>query len=360
MTIQIPKTHGRRRSSRRQAHKLAPQCGLPNRYARTMDMTAPNGSPLPHPDGAVGEVHATEIDDFNLGLPKMSASLRRSDAGVEHTRLRIRGYEGMIVGHIDMGFSKVGHVDTDADVVTIVAARTSPPGTKWDGIDVDPGDAALYPGGGHHQAVDMAGLDAAFVVIDEEALLKAVDDLGRRPIALRQGRLSGAQGLAFLRAHSRYAFTDEVSGILEEVARFVSSEPAVASVPSSRRLSSERIVRAAVAYATEAGEWMPSSLALCRASGVSERRLQTAFHDIYDCPPSRYFRMRALSEARSRLVGTMGDPSPVTTVALELGFRHLGRFSSLFRAQFGDYPSDLVRKLSKQAGSTATAPVRSS
>lgn len=305
--------------------------------------TTQNRSARPDEHAHGAELIATEVDDFNLGLPRMSAELRRSDGGAEPTSLLIRSYEGFLVGHIQMGFSKVGHVDTDSDVVTIVAARVAAPGTKWDGVGVEPGGAALYPGGGRHQAADQAGLEAAFVVVDEDALLEAMDDLGRRPRSLAQGRLRRDDAAAFLHAYERGAFTREATEILETAARIVSTPSAVLTVPGGRRLSSERIVRDAIDHAVATENWMPASLVLCRASGVSERRLQEAFREVYDRTPSEFFRIRALSEARSRLLNASSKPSPVTTVALDLGFRHLGRFASGFRRQFGEYPSELVR-----------------
>jgi AraC-like DNA-binding protein len=98
-------------------------------------------------------------------------------------------------------------------------------------------------------------------------------------------------------------------------------------------------VRRAVDHVHDAGDWLPSSLTLCRAAGVSERRLQLAFSEVYGMSPSHFFRRRALSIARVRLARTDGVASPVADVAVDLGFRHFGRFSRYYFDQFGELPS---------------------
>lgn len=55
-------------------------------------------------------------------------------------------------------------------------------------------------------------------------------------------------------------------------------------------------------------------------------------------PPSQYFRLRALSKARSTLLaGNRGVR--VGESAIEAGFSNLGRFSRLYKDVFGELPS---------------------
>ncbi len=291
---------------------------------------------------AANELRAVEVDDFNVGLPRMSAALRRTGPGEVPTILRLRRYDSIQVGHILMGYSKVGYVDTDSDVVVVVTARHAPAGSKWDEAELVTGDTALYPGGGHHQAVDPAGMDAGFVVIDEEPLSEVIDDLGRERQRLRQGLLQRDAAVAFRRAFDRAAFSPDPAQLIHAVAMDVCTTGSVRDPGPPRGRSSEKVVRTATRHARDHGLWQPSIVELCRAAGVSERRLQLAFLDVYDCTPSEFFRARALSEARSRLVKRPEVEAPVTYVATELGFHHLGRFAARFHQQFGVYPSDLV------------------
>ena len=130
---------------------------------------------------------------------------------------------------------------------------------------------------------------------------------------------------------------------LSTVARALSMPEASTVRYSRRRLSDELIVNRAISHVHDTGNWLPSSLTLCRAAGVSERRLETAFRRMFDTTPARFFRQRALSLARERLIDADGLAAPVTEIATGLGFRNLSRFSRYYREQFGELPSATVR-----------------
>ena len=79
---------------------------------------------------------------------------------------------------------------------------------------------------------------------------------------------------------------------------------------------------------------------LCEAAHVSERRLRSAFTEVFDMPPTAYFRMWVLAKADYRLRSPDHHPGTVTRVALDLGISHLGRFSSRYREIYGVSPSE--------------------
>jgi transcriptional regulator GlxA family with amidase domain len=84
-------------------------------------------------------------------------------------------------------------------------------------------------------------------------------------------------------------------------------------------------------------------LDLARASGVSPRTVYRAFRRLYGEPPARLQRRDRLESARARLeAGRPGDS--VTSVALDLGFEHLGRFAGHYRRLFGEPPSATLRR----------------
>lgn len=76
---------------------------------------------------------------------------------------------------------------------------------------------------------------------------------------------------------------------------------------------------------------------LCDLAGVGERSLQKAFEARRGISPMRFVVERRLEAARRRFES--GESGGVTQVALDLGFDHLGRFASEYRALFGESPS---------------------
>ncbi len=83
---------------------------------------------------------------------------------------------------------------------------------------------------------------------------------------------------------------------------------------------------------------------LCRAAGVSERMVRKAFVDTFDLPPSVYFFHRALSRAQQRLAHGGAEEDTVTTIALDAGFEHVGRFARRYRDVYGEPPSQTLRR----------------
>lgn len=83
---------------------------------------------------------------------------------------------------------------------------------------------------------------------------------------------------------------------------------------------------------------------LCDACGVSERTLRNVFYETYDMSPMRFLRLRRLNAARRDLRRMDPEEMTVAAVALRWGFWHPGAFSVLYRATFGERPSETLRR----------------
>ena len=116
-----------------------------------------------------------------------------------------------------------------------------------------------------------------------------------------------------------------------------------AGVLSSRPRSAEpRHVRRIAEY-LDAHAAEPVSLAELQAvAGVSIRAIHAGFRTYRGCTPMAFLRQRRLELARTRLLSSPG--ATVTEIALQCGFEHLGRFSALYRARFGESPADTLRR----------------
>ena len=106
---------------------------------------------------------------------------------------------------------------------------------------------------------------------------------------------------------------------------------------------------ATAALVADAEAWMEARAgerigmaAVAQACGVTLRTLQRAFERHRAYPPREFLRRVRLGRVRERF--RRGDASTVTQVALELGFRHLGRFSQDYRAQYGESPTRTLRR----------------
>ena len=82
--------------------------------------------------------------------------------------------------------------------------------------------------------------------------------------------------------------------------------------------------------------------AMCGVIGVSRRSLQKALLLLRGQTPIEFVTSRRLTAARGRLENR-ASTTQVATVALDCGFRHLGRFAANYRKAFGESPSETAR-----------------
>jgi AraC-like DNA-binding protein len=86
--------------------------------------------------------------------------------------------------------------------------------------------------------------------------------------------------------------------------------------------------------------------------GVSLRSLEAGFQEYRRTTPTSRLRAIRLGRARKQLLAA-NESTSVTSVALENGFLHLPRFSSYYRAAFGETPIATLRRKRRNA-----APMR--
>ncbi|GGY08732.1 AraC family transcriptional regulator [Litchfieldella qijiaojingensis] len=83
---------------------------------------------------------------------------------------------------------------------------------------------------------------------------------------------------------------------------------------------------------------------IAEIAGVSARALQTGFQRHRNTSPLRYLRnirLEAVHEELSSPENQLG----IGEVALKWGFTHFGRFSAEYKAAYGQYPSETVKRM---------------
>jgi AraC family ethanolamine operon transcriptional activator len=89
----------------------------------------------------------------------------------------------------------------------------------------------------------------------------------------------------------------------------------------------------------------PLTLAeLCGALGVNARTLRLITHEYVGIGPTQYLRLHRLNRARRALA--LADPrlASVGDIAAQYGFWESGRFAAVYRATFGEAPTDTLRR----------------
>lgn len=124
----------------------------------------------------------------------------------------------------------------------------------------------------------------------------------------------------------------------------VSASPTVrAFVQDKPRSSGSLTVRKARDYIHAHSAEPISFSELAGRVGVGLRALQLAFRRELGCSPRDYLIACRLEGARGRLLSA-GDGTTVTQIALECGFTDMAVFSRKYREQFGERPSETLRR----------------
>jgi len=113
-----------------------------------------------------------------------------------------------------------------------------------------------------------------------------------------------------------------------------------------RRLPSRRdyhMVRVAEELMRERYNEPLSTREIAKYIGVSARRLQIAFENTCKAPPLSVLKAIRLEIAHQRILAP-ADGESVTSIAMECGFFHPGRFSRDYAVTFGEKPSESFRR----------------
>ena len=105
--------------------------------------------------------------------------------------------------------------------------------------------------------------------------------------------------------------------------------------------------------------WIEANLAepigveeIAAEAGVSVRGLRAAFQRRRGCRPLEFLRARRLERARRLLLAPTPEAT-VTSVALDCGFFHFGRFARHYRECFGERPSTTLARGRRERGLAA-------
>ncbi len=115
-----------------------------------------------------------------------------------------------------------------------------------------------------------------------------------------------------------------------------------------------RHLKAAVGYIQDNLHRSLTVSEIATSVGISIRALQASFQRHLHTTPLRYLRQVRLEQAHREL-SSPANRLPIGEVAHKWGFNHLGRFSSHYRALYGESPSTTVKR-AQRSSETALAP----
>jgi AraC-like DNA-binding protein len=88
----------------------------------------------------------------------------------------------------------------------------------------------------------------------------------------------------------------------------------------------------------------PSIADICSALGVPDRTLRACCRMQLGMGPHRYLRLRQMQHVRRALRGADPRVTRISLVARQYGFDTMGRFAASYRDQFGELPSETIKR----------------
>ena len=246
--------------------------------------------------------------------------------------------------------------ETAADRVCLVVPMSRTGSGQLNGEPLIPGNLLAFGGSAEVAGASGAPLQYGMLSIPPSALERTATALdikshppgeGEFRVApvVDRGRLSRAFGLlsCTVNNHKNAVLTKrEASAIeqafLEIAVRSLAGDSSSSSPYQSARRTSTEIARTCEDYARKWRYQNVTLADLCEASGMSERRVRSAFHECYQMPPTAYLRVTALNAVRRELVEGPYLRDAVSRAATDWGFWHLSRFAAQYRALFGESP----------------------
>ena len=246
--------------------------------------------------------------------------------------------------------------ETIADRVCLVVPMNRTGSGQLNGEPLTPGNLLAFGGSAEVAGASGAPLQCGLLSVPPSALERTATALGikshppgegefRVAPVVDRGRLSRAfdllSGTVNHRKNAVLAKREAGAierAFLEVVVRSLADDSSCSSPYQSARLTSAKIVRTCEDYARKWRYQNVTLADLCEASGVSERRVRSAFYECYQMSPTAYLRVIALNAVRRELVEGPHLRDAVSRAATDWGFWHLSRFAAQYRALFGESP----------------------
>lgn len=303
----------------------------------------------------------TELERLAAAQSDASMEHCRTDAGPFRLRMRVADLGPVRVQSADVSSGYIARGVIRSDRAALFIPTASPAGTtRVNGLVPEADDLLIGRPGAAILSHTRPDQGWAALALDEAAFGPALAAARPRTadIARLPGRLGVAPALRVLALEAgALAAADParlsgaaVAGALVEAFRIRIEEALGEGADRPLRADRRhvRIVQAAVDFLDAALARPVYSDEVGRAVGATPRFLNDAFSAVLGMSLHRYLRLRRLTLARRRLQAE-GEVGLVKTVALDLGFWHLGRFALAYRDLFGESPSETLASRSGRA-----------
>jgi AraC-like DNA-binding protein len=243
----------------------------------------------------------------------------------------------------------------------IVGAQSTP--VAWNGREWLKDHIEVFPTNDLYEAVSHPGFRGDGVSVPEDRIRSTADTLGlpdplerlpvgscfveADPLRMQVLRRSLAMLYSAVSDPNHVPFDEKTCSELDFEIRsslvFALASGLDIDVQSPAPTVRSRALRLALDYIEANADNAPTVTDICRASGGSYRTLNYAFHDRFGVSPKQYLQAARLDGVRKDL-RKLGPQGTVIDIANRWGFWHMGQFAADYQRQFGELPSETLRR----------------
>jgi AraC-like DNA-binding protein len=243
----------------------------------------------------------------------------------------------------------------------IVGAHSTP--VAWNGREWLKDHIEVFPTHDLYEAVSHPGFRGDGVSVPEDRIRSTADTLGlpdplerlpvgscfveADPLRMQVLRRSLAMLYSAVSDPNHVPFDEKTCSELDFEIRsslvFALASGLDIDVQSPAPTVRSRALRLALDYIEANADNAPTVTDICRASGGSYRTLNYAFHDRFGVSPKQYLQAARLDGVRKDL-RKLGPQGTVIDIANRWGFWHMGQFAADYQRQFGELPSETLRR----------------
>ena len=162
---------------------------------------------------------------------------------------------------------------------------------------------------------------------------------GRLTTQLRQRLIIARKSASELKSFDAIEFFDYSAAAL--LLEFLSGKNvAETSAPRTFRASALRMT---IEWLEATNELPLTVMELCQKTGFSAPTIYRAFMEEFGIGPKRYLQVKRLTGVRRDLKSECTEQT-ITDIANRWGFWHMGTFAAEYKTQFGELPSETLRK----------------
>lgn len=306
-----------------------------------------------------------DFDQFAESTRGWSLDWRQLDRGPLEVSVFQVATGSVLISHssFNRAFEQRGHSPSGARTFGLLGRGVQ--GTRWCGSPMGDDQVAVFGREGEFEATSAPGFVAHTIALSDEIVAEAcrtleaaaverflADGTPRLPACdpgLVEALRLASQRVGEAATATESSSPDRLAGLGEELETEIPVEivRALASGHEGWRSPSFGTRQLALDRARsfiEAHRDRPIAVAeLCRATRSSRRTLEYAFREHLGLSPRAYLAAVRLDGVRSELLPS-DPPVRIADVANRWGFWHLGQFAADYRRQFGELPSETLRR----------------